>query len=282
MTRSYAQRDALTNDEASRFSLSLEYLQYLAPLLERSQQPDNLCGPYWVALLLQAFGGLSVSAVEVAIAASTHLPAHGNPADWLPPGAHSLKGENYEKIPTLLETDLCGTSIAGLIQATELLSAEQFCLLPLQTPDWQNGINSLWSLCQTHPNWQIVPLLNSHTYYFWGSQLSPAAVLSYLATGKLSPPPSDWSVGHFALLFGCMTGKAANLYAVLDTYLQFGWEGLHYQSGDAIAHSLTRPQHTTTGGIALFIPTQYRTEITQAVTAANFTTQPWNNGSPEP
>ena len=282
MTRSYAQRDALTDGEASRFSHSIEYLQCLAPLLERTQQPDNLCGPYWIALLLRAFGGLSLSAVEVAIAASTHLPAHGNPADWLPPGAHSLKGKNYETIPTLLEADRCGTSITGLIQATEVLSDGQFCLLPLHTNNWQKGTNEILSLCQTHPNWQIVPLLNSHTHYFCGSQLSPAAVFSYLTTGRLSPPPSDWSVGHFALLVGCMTGKAASLYAVLDTYLQFGWDGLHWQSGNAIAQSLARPQHSTQGGIALFFPTQYRTEVTQAVIAANFTITPWNNGSPEP
>ncbi|NER82112.1 MAG: hypothetical protein F6K42_21640, partial [Leptolyngbya sp. SIO1D8] len=47
-----------------QLNLSLfPYLEPLLPLHEKTgQQPDNLCGPYWVSLLLQAYGGLLVSA----------------------------------------------------------------------------------------------------------------------------------------------------------------------------------------------------------------------------
>ena len=55
--------------------INLDLLSHLEPLLtvyqNDSQQPDNLCGPYCVSLLLKAYGALSVTAVEVAIAASS-------------------------------------------------------------------------------------------------------------------------------------------------------------------------------------------------------------------
>ena len=99
--------------------INLNLFPYLEPLLSvhqnNNQQPDNLCGPYWIALLLNAYGGLNVTAVDVAIAASTILPSHGNPSDWIPPNASSLQGTNYNQIPTHPNLDICGTSITGLI-----------------------------------------------------------------------------------------------------------------------------------------------------------------------
>ena len=99
--------------------LSFDRLPYLESLLAvyetQNQQPDNLCGPYWISLLLQAYGKMAVSPVEVAIAASTLLPSRGDPADWLPPGATSLLGPGYQTIPTVAEAEICGTSIQGLM-----------------------------------------------------------------------------------------------------------------------------------------------------------------------
>ena len=259
---------------------TLELLPYLEPLLARSQQPDNLCGPYWIALLLQTFGKQTVSAVEVAIAAHTLLPDHEG--CWTPHGAKSLTGEGYDKVPTVPDAAQCGTSLMGLLQATQQLSQGEFCLLPLQTQHWEYGIAELWWLCQTHPEWQIVPLLNSHTSYFWGSHLTPANLSGYLNAGESDPPPADWSVGHFALLGGWMSGRAARLYAILDTYPQLGWQGLHLQPGRAIAQSLERPQHPTDGGVALFVSAKLQDPIEQAVNSIGFEVSTWDNGTPAP
>lgn len=227
--------------------MRISLLPYLEPLLNvhqnNSQQPDNLCGPYWIALLLKAYGGLNVPAIDVAIAASTVLPSRGNPTDWLPPNASSLQEPNYTAIPTHADLASCGTSIQGLIHATKTLSQSQFCLIPLQSSNWQAGLSAVLNLCQTH-SWQAIPLLNPHTSYFWGTNLSPYALISYLQAKPISPPPTDWSVGHFNLLIGAVH-QSAHLYALLDTYPQFGWQGLHLQPPEAISQSLNRPQHST-------------------------------------
>ncbi|MEO1591811.1 MAG: hypothetical protein AAFU71_11035 [Cyanobacteria bacterium J06632_22] len=260
---------------------TLALLPYLEPLLTRPQQPDNLCGPYWIALLLQVLGGISTSAIEVAIAAQTILPNRAG--TWTPPGAQSLRGEGYDQIPTVSAIEHCGTSLAGLMQATQKLSHGEFCLLPLQTPHWEVGLTQLWQLCQTRLDWQIVPLLNSHTGYFWGSQLSPAQLLGYLNSGQrndISPP--DWSVGHFALLAGQIRGTLASLYAILDTYPQLGWAGLHLQPSSVLAASLVRPDYQSQGGVALFVSRAVRSHVEQAVIDRGFEVAVWDNGTPAP
>lgn len=277
--------------------LDLTLFPYLKPLLhlheKTGQQPDNLCGPYWVALLLQAHGGLSVSAIEVALAASTVLPSQGDPADWLPSGAISCLGPNYDRIPTSPDLGTCGTSATGLTRATEKLSQGRFCLVPLQVTNWVEGLQVVWDLCQTHPDWQAVPLLNVHTSYLWSFHLTPPAIFTYLQTGKLSPPLADWHVGHFALLVGRLRGMEGArpplrdsdgdgrvLYAVLDTYPHFGWNGLHFQPFATLAQSLQRPNQTTQGGIALFVATEARPHLVSLMEKFGLQIAAWDNGSP--
>lgn len=47
------------------------------------QQPDNLCGPYWVTILLQAYDRAAFSAEAVALLAKSVLPV-GDSSLWLP------------------------------------------------------------------------------------------------------------------------------------------------------------------------------------------------------
>ena len=270
-------------------TITLNLLPYLEPLLKvhqrEHQQPDNLCGPYWVSLLLLAYGELSVTAVDVAIAANTILPNHGNPSEWLPPNADSLQGPNYKQIPTHSDLAICGTSITGLIHATKTLSQDRFCLIPLQLfpgkiSNWQDGLSVLWNLCQAHPTWQTIPLLNPYTSHLWGTNPSPLTIISYLQSKQISPPSTDWSVGHFNLLIGAIQQNSNTLYALLDTYPQFGWQGLHLQPPDALSQSLHRPQQTTQGGLALFVNTELRSEVEQVVIQNGFKISIWDNGSP--
>lgn len=260
------------------------YFEALLPLYARAgQQPDNLCGPYWVALLLQAYGQLSVSAVEVSLAASTVLPSQGNSASWLPTGATSCLPPGYDRIPTIPDLTICGTAITGLIHATDQLSQGSFSLIPLQIDDWATGLATLVDLCQNHPAWQAVPLLNIHTRYLWGSQLTPLQVLTYLQAGQLTPTPAaDWQVGHFALLAGQLQSNGHTLYAVLDTYPHFGWQGLHLQPPEALARSLQRPDLSTEGGIALFVEAGVRSQVIPLLETAGFRIATWDNGTPDP
>lgn len=265
-------------------SLNLNYLPFLESLLpfhtKAGQQPDNLCGPYWIAMLLNAYAGLSVSAMNVAIAAATVVPSTGNPADWLPTGASSRLGTDCDRIPTDPDVDKSGTSITGLIQATAGLSQGKFCLLPLQSDDWRVGLKTIWQLCQAHPG--IVPLLNIHTRYVWGSGLTPLQAIAYLAGDSITPPVPDWSVGHFTLLAGQVQGKTNRLYALLDTYPHFGWHSLHLQPPAALAQSLARPDLATEGGLALFMEAQARSRLESLIVQSGLQIVPWDNGSPSP
>ncbi|MEM9008253.1 MAG: hypothetical protein AAGE59_32685 [Cyanobacteria bacterium P01_F01_bin.86] len=261
--------------------ITLNLLPHTEPLLTvhqtDHQQPDNLCGPYCLSLLLRAYGALSVNAVDVAIAASTVLPSNGNPTDWLPPNASSLQSKNYHHISTHPNLNICGTSITGLIYATKILSKGKFSLIPLQIADWQTGLAKILKLCHTQP---AIPLLNPHTSYFWGTHPSPLTLISYLDSKQISPPPTDWSVGHFNLLIGAAHQEPQTLYTLLDTYPQFGWQGLHFQPAAALSQSLHRPKQTTQGGLALFIKTELRPEIENLVLGEGFNISVWDNGSP--
>ena len=262
----------------------LDLFPYLEPLFKlhqhNNQQPDNLCGPYWISLLLDAYGQITVSAVDVAIAASTILPNHGDSSCWLPPNTRSLQGIGYEQISTSSELTICGTAITGLIHATQTLSQGKFCLIPLQTSNWQDGLSTLSKLCHLYPSWQAIPLLNPHTSYLWGTTPSPLTILSHLQSKQNLTPPTDWSVGHFNLLIGGLQQNDHTLYTLLDTYPQFGWQGMHLQPPSALGQSLHRPQHETQGGLALFVSAEFRAEIERVVTENGFSVSAWDNGSP--
>ncbi|MEM9806141.1 MAG: hypothetical protein AAF959_12745 [Cyanobacteria bacterium P01_D01_bin.56] len=264
--------------------INLNLFPYLEPLLtvhqNNNQQPDNLCGPYWIALLLNAYGSLNVTAVDVAIAASTILPNHGHPSHWIPSNASSLQSNNYNQIPTHPDLNICGTSITGLMHATKTLSKSQFSLIPLQTPNWQTGLSTILKLCQTHPDWQIIPLLNPHTSYLWGTHPSPLTLISHLQSKPISPPPTDWSVGHFNLIIGAVQQTNNTFYALLDTYPQFGWQGLHLQPPEPLSQSLHRPQQNTQGGLALFVKTEIRSKVEDIIIQNGFEIAVWNNGTP--
>ncbi|NER79184.1 MAG: hypothetical protein F6K42_06295, partial [Leptolyngbya sp. SIO1D8] len=208
-------------------------------------------------------------------------------------------GVDYPLIPTVSDIATCGTSATGLIHATEQLSQGRFCLVPLQTSYWLDALATVWALCHTHPDWQAIPLLNLQTGYLWGSHLTPGQLSTYLQTGQLSPPPTDWSVGHFALLVGQIQGEPAStglpprpapnaqgnshpLYAVLDTYPHFGWHGLHLQPPAALAQALQRPQQPTQGGIAMFVATEFQPQLIAIAEQAGLQIAAWDNGSPVP
>ena len=264
--------------------ITLDLFPYLDPLFKihqhNNQQPDNLCGPYWISLLLAAYGQITVSAVDVAIAASTILPSHGDPSCWLPPNTSSLQGIGYEQIPTSPDLSLCGTAITGLLQATHTLSQGKFCLIPLQTANWQDGLSTLSKLCHAYPSWQAIPLLNPHTSYLWGTTPSPFTLLSHLQSQHPPTPPTDWNVGHFNLLIGTLQQNAHPLYTLLATSPQFGWQGMHVQPPSVLSQALHRRQHETEGGLALFISAEFCADIERVITENGFSISAWDNGSP--
>ncbi len=99
-------------------------------------QPDNLCGPYWVATLLRSVGvdeagGRPVSPELAAIASRTLVPKGGDPADWLPRGETS-RADYAFPLPLAPDEASSGTSVPGLVAAVEDLSDGEYRLLPVR------------------------------------------------------------------------------------------------------------------------------------------------------
>ncbi|MBW4582616.1 MAG: hypothetical protein KME42_23850 [Tildeniella nuda ZEHNDER 1965/U140] len=240
------------------------------------QQPDNLCGPYWAALLLRSRGFHHLTSEYMAQLAGSVLPT-GDPITWLPQGAASK--QDYElPLPTALRPEDAGTSAQGLMTAVAM-SEHSHTLLPLQTEWSAEKVAAVLELCQKHPAWNAVPLCNVRTGHLWGSHLSVKDAIAYLKGGSISPPPADWNVGHFMALAGTVAGQTRSLVIVCDTYPMFGWQGYHLQSADAIAQALNRDDGYG-GGILLFIATHDREQIEQHAQAAGFHIEAWDNGSP--
>lgn len=244
------------------------------------QQPDTLCGPYWIALMLKVFAHIEKSPSEVGELAGSVLPL-GDPVDWIPAGA-SPRQDYKVKLPHTERLAIAGTSIFGLMQAVQQATGDRFSLIPVQA-DWTaQRVQHLLNLCQDYPTWRAIPIANWNTSHLWGSAIPLIDILHYLNGDRMTPPPPDWDVGHFAVLAGQVVGSAQSLVVVQDTYPMFGWDGYHLQPYDAIAQALNRPSDRQGGGILFFVQTELRSVIERVLQTQGFRLAPWDNGTPWP
>lgn len=241
------------------------------------QQPDNLCGPYWVSALLRAWGFSEASPELIAQLAGSVLPV-GDPTTWLPAGAQSRQDYTLP-LPQTRSLNDAGTSAQGLINAAFKASDGSYSLLPLQAHWSAERVEAVIHLCRQNPDWKAIPLCNLRTGHLWGACLSVGEALAYLSGQSVTPPPPDWNVGHFLALAGTIQGTARSLVLVCDTYPIFGWQGYHLQTAAAIAAALNRGDEVG-GGILLFIATQDKAQAAQQAKEQGFDIAIWDNGSP--
>lgn len=241
------------------------------------QQPDNLCGPYWGALLLRVQGLSEMSADYLAALAGSVLPV-GDPASWVPPGASSL--QNYRlPLPEAARPEQGGTAVPGLVAAVAQASEGRYSLVPLRAA-WSAGwLESLVALCQANPDWQAVPLCNIRTGPLWGSHPPLSQVIAYLSGEAVAAPPADWDVGHFVSLAGVVEGPSRSLLLVRDTYPVLGWDGYHLQPASALASALVR-EDGNEGGVLLFVASKLKAAVAQQAQALGFEIAVWDNGTP--
>lgn len=272
--------DPELTDLESTFTLTL--LPAVAQLAEghtqAGQQLDNLCGPYWAAILLRS-RGFEASPEQIALIAGALLPV-GDSADWLPAGAGPR--QNYSlALPQTPCLEDAGTSAQGLALAVAVLTGGTYCLVPVQA-DWSaERVLALLRLCQQQPDWQAVPLANLSTCHLWGSSLGLGSAGRYLNGGTIEPPPPDWQVGHFLILAGWLAGSQRTLIWLGDTYPIFGWQGYHLQPPENLARALNR-DGAVGGGVFLFTAVQHRAAIQAQLEVLGFECAIWDNGSPAP
>lgn len=240
------------------------------------QQHDNLCGPYWIAMLLRSRGFHQLTPEQVAQYAGSVLPT-GDPKTWLPKTA-SPRQDYSVALPVATGLSDSGTSAQGLMAAVSKLSGGVYTLVPVQA-EWSAArVDALLDLCR-HPAWNAIPLCNIRTNHLWGASLPVSDAIAYLNGETITPPPPDWNVGHFLALAGTVTGTTRSLILTCDTYPSFGWQGYHLQSADAIAQALNRGDGND-GGILLFIATQDEEQVEQCIKEVGFAIDVWDNGSP--
>jgi hypothetical protein len=271
--------DALTQlfDASCSVQFLPAVLQMAAAHRQAGQQPDNLCGPYWVSLLLRVQAGLTMQADQFAQIAGSILPIV-DPLLSVPPGAQP-RVDYQVALPQTTDLAISGTSVAGLISATQIASSGQYALVPLHAHWTAKRIETVLALCQTHADWNAVPLCNLQTGHLWGANLPLIDALAYLTGETIQQPPADWNVGHFVALAGQVTGMARSLLILQDTYPHFGWNGYHLQSADAAAQALNRSDGNE-GGILLFVAEQHCSTVEETCQTAGFTVRVWDNGTP--
>lgn len=263
-------------------SLSLHLLPGVPGLLaahrRAGQQHDNLCGPYWVSLLLWARKVADLSPDRIAQLAGSVLPKI-DPLLCVPPSA-SPRLDYQVSLPMTENLAAAGTGVASLMLATETASKKQYALVPLSA-DWTAQlVETVLELCQTNSQWEAVPIANIQTGPLWGARLGLLETIAYLNDETVEPPPADWDVGHFVALAGWVSGTARRLVVVQDTYPTLGWDGFHLQPAEALANALNRTDGKA-GGILLFVRSSDRPIVEQVAKTAGFTIAAWDNGSPE-
>lgn len=243
------------------------------------QQPDNLCGAYWGAVLLRVFDGLAVDAEAVAERAGSLLPT-GDPAAWVPAGVPNRLDYRVQ-LPPAERPDDAGTSALGLIETVEHLSDGRFTMVPLRAVWDAERVGALVDLCESHSAWEAVPVLNLRTGAFWGSRPAFTDLLAHLAGEDVRPPVADWDVGHFCSLAGVVTGPAREMALLRDSYPSFGWDAHHLQPFESLAQALERGDGRE-GGVLLFIHADLADEVSETAVERGFEVEIWDNGTPWP
>lgn len=199
-------------------------------------QVDQLCGPFWarLTLLLLPDGTERLpSQVDAAKVAGTRVHP-GLDSAVRPPGQPAHRA-GWEELPHTAEPGLAGTSGRELAGAIADLSARRLVAVPVPSP--QAELGRLLSAISAVP---ALVIANIATAELWGSHTEPVALQHFLDTGEdTAGAAPDWRVGHFAALWGRITGAGGTLVAVADTYPSLGTGARHLQPLPRVARALS-------------------------------------------
>ena len=249
----------------------------LALLHEREiPQKDQLCGPFWGALILSA-AGREASQEEVALRAGTTL-AEGEPAGWLPPGA-SPRIDYAATIPVVPEDAPSGTSATGVARSIEELSGGALVVVPVAGPWTAETVVSLVEIPASEGQ-ECTLVANLRTGRLWGSRPPARLLFDHLLGLPVDPPAPDWDCGHFLAITASLSGPGGALIAVRDSYAQLGWGGYHLQPAAAVAAALERGDGHE-GGVLCVCDASGAAALAGRLEAAGFELRHWDNGTPE-
>lgn len=240
------------------------------------QQKDEMCGPYWAAVAVMALTGRAVTQDEAALAAGTRITVGGGRQEDLPPGASS-RTDYRQPIPTTANTQLAGTSAAGVVRAISRISDAAVVGVPVRGPWSQDTVGALTDLVLET---EALAILNVETRYLWNSHLGLRDMAAYLRGAPVEVQPSEWSVGHYVAVVGSIT-SSRQLVVCADTYPSLGANGIHVQPPDRLARALMRPASDTSGGAIVAVAAPHAIRVQEWADAAGCEIGFWDNGAAE-
>jgi uncharacterized protein DUF6885 len=250
----------------------------LAALHERAiPQKDQLCGPFWGALVLTA-AGRPTDQDQVALRAGTTL-AEGDPSQWLPPGA-SPRIDYSLSLPISPDELSAGTSASGLVRSIEELSGNDLKVIPVAAGPWTAAtVLGLVEIAVSEASGCTL-VANLRTGHLWGSRPPARLLLDHLLGLPVEPPVADWDCGHFLAIVGTLSGTGNILIALRDTYPELGWGGYHLQPADSTAAALERGDGHE-GGVLCVCEASAAGGLASKLEEAGFELRHWDNGTPD-
>jgi hypothetical protein len=249
----------------------------LAGLHEKAiPQKDQLCGPFWGALVLSA-AGRPVDQDEVALLSGTTL-AEGDPAQWLPPGA-SPRTDYSRSIPVSPNEASAGTSAPGLARGIEELSKGALRVIPVAGPWTAKTVVALVEISSAEAP-ECTLIANLRTGCLWGSRPPARLLLDHLLGLPVEASAPDWDCGHFLAIVASLTGPGGVLLALRDTYAELGWGGYHLQPAGAVAAALERGEGYE-GGVLCVCDASVAETFAGKIGGAGFELRHWDNGTPD-
>ena len=246
-------------------------------------QRDDLCGAFCGALALRAagidaHGGEPLDQDAVALAAGS-VVSGVREAGVLPDGEPGRRDYRLT-LPSIDDSDLSGTTAAGLLDAIVHLSAGALAAIPYTGP-WSPGtLAGLFELgCASER--PVTLVANLATRHLWGGHATVNQLLAYLYDGELDGPPPDWDVGHFACVVGRVRGPGGSLYGVADTYPSLGDGGIHMQPQERLAAALER-RDMPAGGVIVVVSPQDAAALRAGAGALGLREGLWDNGTVSP
>lgn len=266
---------------------ALELLPGARELLERHAlelpQRDDLCGAFCGALALGAAGfadrgGEPVDQDAVALAAGS-IVSGIRESGVLPHGEPGRRDYRIA-LPQIEDSDLSGTTAAGLLEAIVRLSSDELAVIPYKGPWDATTLGCLFDAAASLER-SAALVANFATHHLWGGRPSVNQLLGYLFEGTQDGPPPDWDVGHFACVFGRVRGPGGSLYGIADTYPALGIGGVHLQPQERLAAALDR-RDMPAGGMLVVVSAEDAEAVRSGANAVGLIEGMWDNGTVTP
>jgi hypothetical protein len=246
-------------------------------------QRDDLCGAFCGALALNAAGlleregePLDQDAVALLAGSVVSAPRPSGEPGGLPYGERGRRDYRLS-LPTIEDSDVSGTTCAGVIDAIHALSGGALQAIPFSGPWTADTLAGLYDAAAARER-PVTLIANLATHHLWGGGARVDQLLGYLLEGTRQGPDPDWRVGHFACVFGRVRGPHGSLYGVADTYPALGNRGVHMQPQERLAAALARRDMPAGGMIAVALSAD-AAAVRAGASAVGLSEGPWNNGT---